>query len=609
MKKAWSISTTLRNPERLISFLKVLKQIEGEVWNFELQKKYQILLIQNRLYGYGVKQFLYGLEKKDVELISDVTQPIAYEKAERIFNSKNYEDPAMRGRQSINPLKKLGFVSIVESKIVINEIGNKLISDDYDLGDVFFNCFLKWQIPNPQSKDYKVSDGYDIIPFVGILKLYVTLKTLYANQGLEFKGLSKEEFNYFVPTLIHYSLIEDTAKKIFDIRSQAKDYDFNEKKQFLNNCYFEHVKHFLETERITEINKVMQNLRDYGDNIFRYFRLTRYFYLRGNGFYIDIEPRRTIEISELLNIYTGKSRVFENKENYNRFLQDYNQPELPWQKNYQQKEIISQIVREIDLLKSLHGIDNVEILPLLNESNNELNKYIDYLRLVRKDVQNKVLYKESQTAEQLMYYIKSLQNINKHPNKALELEKLISYCMYALNDALKISPNHPVGDDNEPIFFAPANKPDIECFYDSFNAICEVTMLKSRDQWFNEGQPVMRHLREFENNSDKETFCIFIAPSLHRDTLNTFWFAVKYEYEGTPQKIIPFTINDFISLLEIVVGLKNKSVKLTHNQIQRLLIEIIAAAKNENKVADWLENIPIIISNWGANLLRNNNAN
>lgn len=34
-----------------------------------------------------------------------------------------------------------------------------------------------------------------------------------------------------------------------------------------------------------------------------------------------------------------------------------------------------------------------------------------------------------------------------------------------------------MGDDNEPTFTAPANKPDIECFYQSFNSICEVTML------------------------------------------------------------------------------------------------------------------------------------
>lgn len=31
--KPWSLSTTVRNPERLPGFLSALAEIEGEVWN------------------------------------------------------------------------------------------------------------------------------------------------------------------------------------------------------------------------------------------------------------------------------------------------------------------------------------------------------------------------------------------------------------------------------------------------------------------------------------------------------------------------------------------------------------------------------------------------
>jgi len=42
----------------------------------------------------------------------------------------------------------------------------------------------------------------------------------------------------------------------------------------------------------------------------------------------------------------------------------------------------------------------------------------------------------------------------------------------------------------------------------------------------------MRHLRDFEDtNADKKAYCLFVAPKIHRDTLNTFWMAIKYEYE------------------------------------------------------------------------------
>lgn len=48
--KLWSMSTTVRNPERLRNFLKVLKILEGQPFNQEIQKKYQILLIHNKYY-------------------------------------------------------------------------------------------------------------------------------------------------------------------------------------------------------------------------------------------------------------------------------------------------------------------------------------------------------------------------------------------------------------------------------------------------------------------------------------------------------------------------------------------------------------------------------
>ncbi|MFA5434137.1 MAG: AlwI family type II restriction endonuclease, partial [Candidatus Paceibacterota bacterium] len=159
MKKPWSITTTLRNPERLRDFLIVLKDIEGEEWNLEAQRKYQVLLIKYRKYGYGSRQFYNGLSPKQVSLIDDLSREISFNEAENIFNKKDYEDPAMRGRQSINPLKKLGLVSLKKGKIYITDLGRLLLKDDYDLGEMFFRSFIKWQIPNLDNDDYSVTEG------------------------------------------------------------------------------------------------------------------------------------------------------------------------------------------------------------------------------------------------------------------------------------------------------------------------------------------------------------------------------------------------------------------------------------------------------------------
>ena len=82
----------------------------------------------------------------------------------------------------------------------------------------------------------------------------------------------------------------------------------------------------------------------------------------------------------------------------------------------------------------------------------------------------------------------------------------------------------------------------IECYYQTFKAICEVTLNTSKLQWVQEGQPIMRHLRDFEvQHRGDEIFCVFIAPRIHNDTYSQFWISVKYEYNGLPKKIVPLT--------------------------------------------------------------------
>lgn len=146
MKKPWSITTTLRNPDRLRNFLLVLQRLENLEWDLENQRNYQILLIQHRFYGYGRTQFYNGLSQSQIDLIDDSSQEISFDAAQDIFNTKNYEDPAMRGRQSINPLKKIGLVSIRDGMVFITDLGKSFLEEDFDLGEIFFRSFLKWQI-------------------------------------------------------------------------------------------------------------------------------------------------------------------------------------------------------------------------------------------------------------------------------------------------------------------------------------------------------------------------------------------------------------------------------------------------------------------------------
>ncbi len=599
MKKPWSISTTLRNPERIRSFLVVLQSLEGECWNFETQRKYQILLIKERVYGYGSSQFYNGLTKDQVELIDDQSRIITFEKAEEIFNAKNYEDPAMRGRQSISPLKKIGLVSIKNEKIYITSLWKMFLEEDFDFWEIFLRSFLKRQIPNPDSTDYKVEDGYNIKPFIGALHLInqVNQKSL-KNKEIA-KWISKQEFSLFVPTLVNYQDIEYYADKIMELRAQQKGRSLSEQKAIFDTYRLSFAQEFLQTNNQEEVGKLLNNLKDYGDNAIRYFHLTRFIYIRGGWFYIDLQPRREVEINSLLSIDNAAAMDFETKEQYIDYVADIAEPKLPWETKEEFKKIILKLIEDIKLYEDKLQLPAKEFFDYHNFDESELKNYISDLRNYRRTLQNEESHREAQSVEQINQYIENLVNIYSFDDRSILLEKLCSLGLNALNDALKIKPNYPVGDDNEPTFTAPANMPDIECYYENFNAICEATMLTSRDQRYNEWQPVMRHLRDFEDtNADKKAYCLFVAPKIHRDTLNTFWMAIKYEYEWEKQKIIPLTITNFIQLLKILVEIKESKQFLEHQQIENLYDKIIIASQQCDSSVEWLNLIPSIITDW-----------
>ena len=600
MKKPWSIATAVRNPDRLRDFLSVLTQLENLPWDSDHQRNYQILLIQDRKYGYGTTQFYTGLSQSQINLINDPSREISFEEATEIFDAKNYEDPAMRGRQSINPLRKMGFVAIQNNRVHITHLGHLFLQDDFDIGEIFFRSFLKWQIPNPDNRNY--GKGYDIKPFIGTLHLIHAVNQKESDLGNTPKGIDRKEFSLFVPTLVHYEFINAYADSIIRLRRDLQKNSANRTAIF-DQHKNQFARRFLKTRNQKIISKFLKNLEDYGDNTIRYFRLTRYIHIRGGGFYVDLEPRRLVEIESLLDFDSSQSNDFESKEAYSAYIADISQPQLPWETHEIYHEIIGKLIEEIRKHETNLQIENADTKAYKKMKIDGLKSYAAKLRIYRRELQEKENQKTAQSVEQIQLYIENLTNIRDSDNKPIALEKLSALGLHALDDSLKIQPNYPVGDDNEPTFTAPANVPDIECFYQNFNAICEVTMLVGRNQWYNEGQPVMRHLRNFETtHSDKPSYCLFIAPKIHRDTVNTFWMAVKYEYEGKQQKIIPLSIKQFISVLEILVQLKADGKFLTHDKISCLYNQILNSSVSANDSIEWLDSIPNIISLWRESL-------
>jgi hypothetical protein len=610
MRKTWSITTTTRNPYRLRSQLELLnRECVSHTWDLNAQVKFQVLLIQNRLYGYGEDtgfstQFLNGLSAEHKEIFTDFGHPLSYDEALAIFNSKKYQDPPMRGRQSFNPLKKLGFVFLeADNTLRLTQLGEYFLSDDFDLPEIFFKSFLKWQIPNPDSRDYSLEAGYNIKPFVGVLHLINQVNSKWQALGNARNGISKNEFILFAPTLVNFNDIEAYANKIIALRTSQQGRSKAEQAELYNNYAWQFATEFLGISDTSKVNKLLSNLRDYGDNAIRYFRFTNLLFIRGGGWYIDLEPRRSTEINMLLDYDNGNSTDFASLSEYQQFLSDIHQPVLPWEDQNRYPEIVQELVNDISGKEQSLGLSSNIPANQFGTTTDGYKKYLRALRAYRRKLQELDVHRAAQNVSNLEQCIESLEDIYNADDRPILLEKLAAIGLHALNDAVNIKPNYPVGDDNEPTFTAPANVPDIECFYTSAYSICEVTMLTSRDQYYNEGQPVMRHLRDFEAaNSDKPSYGVFIAPSIHRDTINTYWYAVKYDYEGQKQNIVPLTITDYVNILKTLVQVKTNGGQFKHPDLINLYKEIVDKTTHVSSSTEWAEAIPSIISSWSAQL-------
>ena len=560
MDLLWSASTTIRNPERTFSFLKTIKEIEGMLWDDETQMRLQSLLIKNRFY----KPTKENLSQHQIDILEDLNYQMSYTEARDIFDSKKYTDAPMRGRTTFDPIEKLGLASLEFDseahgfRVKITELGQLFLDNKIALEDVVFSNLLKFQYPNPLSSDCR---DYNSKPFINTLRLIKKVNELCIERGLKAKGVSKDEFGIFVLSIKSYDEIDEKAESLLTYRQQMNNLSTDEEKQNYRTTFVERY--------LSNFKEPVKNTKEYADNIIRYVRLTKYIYIRGGGYYIDLEPRRMIEIESLLEMDNGSAKKFSLEE-YKAFIGDYYSYTLPFETIEKLTKIAEEIVAEINALEYSLSL-SISVLEIANNIA-DLKAQIEALRERRISLQNLILKANYQQIDQIDSAIDALKNIRKLNMKpSVALEKWTNIALNIINDALLIKPNSPLGDDNEPIFTAPAGVPDIECFYDGFGAICEVTMLTGRDQWFNEGQPVMRHLRDFENqNKSMQNYCLFVAPSLHQDTMNTFWNAVKYEYQGSKQKIIPLTITQLIEILQGIKTAKVNHRKVTKDDMQSL---------------------------------------
>ncbi|GIV08827.1 MAG: hypothetical protein KatS3mg019_0918 [Fimbriimonadales bacterium] len=596
----WSISTTVRNPARLRDFLRVLQRFEGRPFDNQTQQDYQIALIQERLYQ--PSQIPDEIKDK----YRHYEQPLALEDAKQIFEKQNYVDPAMRGRQSVNPLNKLGLAIALqkEGNVRITPAGQLLLADETKASEIIFTALLKLQYPNPLNRDFNATRGFNIVPMIATMRL---LEYLRSERDPGHQGLTREEFCLFIPTLLsaRENDIKDQVERIVEFRSKSSQSRRDFIRKWLNEFYDRTVQ-----EGDTDYN----NLFDYGDNTMRYFRFTKYFSVAAStplgSWVIDIEPTRQSEVKMLLHEMEGTARSFNSLKEYLEYLGDPTQPELPWKRESELHQIISYLQAEIQTITQEAQLDDyhsalttsslsISKLPELEQQVADLRKML--LDLSVEAGKRRI----RRNPDAIDGFCSTLENIlrNRRRNRIepYDLEKLIFDLLIAFDDEEKIIPNYPMDDRGNPISHAPGHKADIECLYDQFGMIVEVTLDSSRLQWVREGQPVMRHLRDFERQfPNRSVFCLFLAPRIHQDTYSQFWIAVRYEYGGQPQRIVPLSFEQFAAVIQAASRRLREHQHFSHQLIRILLEDATTGVDNLQGYNEWREHIRNTVRKWCA---------
>ena len=597
--KAWSISTTIRNPERIPDFVRAVVPLEGRSWNHDTQSKFFAYQIATRIY----KPTNTNLSSKNIALLNDEDAEISLAKAEEIIDEKNYKEIHLRGRTAMSPLVDNGLVTTFD-KVKLTKLGKALVAGEIPFNEVMMNFSFKWQVPQPSHSKFKSENGYNIRPFVGTLALIDKVNKLWKAEGQTPKGISWDEFCIYAPTLVDFSDIEQWAKKLISCRKAVqKASGLVAKDSAWKNSIYLFLEPLLDSKERLSDAKTIDNLYDYGDNAFRYFKQTKFLSLRGGGRYVDISPLSEAQVELLLVDEEYKPLYFDSAEEYSNYMQDLSSFVPPWA-TPDKKVKIENRLREILRVKgaATPQVSKIRAQSALPSVLRE-DATIASLREAITAVNMQELATSAASVEFLVNCVEDFLRLSQRQDiEEAEITKIkpptqLEYVTFktflAINDLLQIRPNYPVDDEGNPIFTAGGNLPDLEIYYKDFNAICEVTLMTNRAQWMAESQPVQRHLHDFAvKNADKDAIAIFIAPSVHRDTKNSFRQAFHTGIDSLESlKIIPFDFQTWISIVNHLVAARQRKRDITQEQFYMFLQSLLPSTTIKESADQWWERI------------------
>lgn len=553
--KALFFTTSPRTPSKMIPEIQLLSEhFSGQKWNKQTQIAFIDLLAQSGFFeGSG---------------------------------SSNNKDFSARDRINRAP-KALGFVDLTP-QIKLTDAGKALVYGKRPQ-EVFLRQLLKFQFPSPYHVEKTGIEGtFYIKPYLEIIRLIRDLESL-----------SFDELKIFALMMTDYRQYETVKKAILDFRAE-REIQRGQYKKFVDEKWTEALLRTYaddidagntRTRETTDkslkkfLNTKKSNTRDYTDACFRYLRYTGLVSISHRNRSIAIYPDKIKEVDFILATVDRKPVFVNDTDGYKAYL--FN-PTIPALFVDSVENVIDHIMRISDYTQR----------QLSGKSIEELKDVRDAIIAERKAA---VINAQVTEIKSYALYSEIIDTFNEiisdgYYDAPLMLEYNTWRAMTML-DGGNIKGNFKFDDVGQPLSTASGNMPDIECDYDDFVLSVEVTMQQGQRQYESEGEPVARHFGQMKKRTGKDTYCLFIAPTINKASLAHFFALNKIgiSYYGGKTKIIPLELDQFMRLVE---NSYNYHTQPTPHNIRQFLDEVMRQEELAVDENDWNDKIQTCVAEW-----------
>ncbi len=546
------VTTSPRTPEKMIPEIKLLcDNFSGIKWNHESQVSFMELL-----------------------------------REENFFHGKGVKDPAFSARDRINRAPQaLGFV-LLRPKVELTPAGERLLASGRK-SEVFLRQLLKFQLPSAYHKNKKGLPEFNVRPYLELFRLI-----------RHFGSLKFDELMLFGLQLTRYEKFEEIVAKIdafrkekAESRGKYKEFLANYKERVVCDLYADDLASGRTKTRETKDDspeafkmRKKNNMRDYADACTRYLRATGMISVSHDGHNLSIVKEKIEEVDYFLKNTPREPQFKGEKIEYIKYLTD---PSLPVLLTDNKELLLSRFQAEFPSLSVSKDLPIEKLKDIWDKSIEDRRNVI-----IKKEIEDIKNCKEYDSIKETFSKLKKKELFDP----ALMLEWNVWRAMTMI-DGGKILPNLKFDDYGNPSSTAPGNMSDIVCDYGDFDLTVEVTTLTGQRQYENEGEPVMRHLGKQKVATNKETFCLFIAPQINPSTIAYFYSLhhVNLKQYGGKMTIVPLDYGIFEKMLDDSFKASYRPLPAQVKAIFSFSNEAALKAENEE---EWYEAVKQKTLSW-----------